>query len=137
LSFTSGIITFPFLVAVLPLLPNFPFWLSTFVNYHKGLSLGVRRQGNCMHTLLSVSELSNTLNDQSQTDLERDDVIAHWLTWYLFSDLQTEKLTVKFLVYVITTSQNTIAIEIWIVFVGDWCSLTKLWGCTIVHTGTM
>lgn len=105
LNFISSIITFYFFVALSSLFANSLFQLSVFVKCHVGLSLG-HKEATQLQALLSVCELT-TVQWPITDRLEKkwpDWSLIRICIYYLFSDLWTEELAAKFVLYAVTYS---------------------------------
>lgn len=131
-SFTFSFVTSHFLTSDPSLLATTLFWLSIFVKRHTVPSLG-DKEATQLQSLLSVHELSHrrAVAIHSQTSKEVMGV-GHpsWRTPVIYSDLWTDKLTMKCVPYAVP-----VITEIWTVALRDWGHLE--WQLKFMHGGTV
>lgn len=129
-SFTFSFVTSHFLTSDPSLLATSLFWLSIFIKCHTVPSLG-DKEATQLQSLLSVHELSQC-SDHSLTDFERSDAVGHpsWCTPVIYSDLWTDKLTMKCVPYAVP-----VITEIWTVALRDWGHLE--WQLKFMNAGTV
>ena len=93
---------------------------SVFVKCHMSLSLGDTgaTQPLALWSWLSLWELSNSLtHHETLTDFK-----MIWLVcvWYLLSDLWTEELALKFILYAVIHRYCSVETEAWTVLLSTW-----------------
>lgn len=135
-SFTFSFVTSHFLTSDLSFVGHYPLLIIHF--YKMSYSSIPGRQGGNTTTEFAVCAWvcawaeSPTCSDHSLTDFERSDGVGHpsWCTPVIYSDLWTDKLTMKCVPYAVP-----VITEIWTVALRDWGHLE--WQLKFMHAGTV